>query len=115
MTAKTLLKLLFTAILLAMVAGTGWASLHQPVQHWGGLTTGPDHYWTIATLMDAYCGFLTFYAWVFYKEGRWLPRLGWFLAIMALGNLAMATYALQQLMRVGPEQHASTMLTARNP
>jgi hypothetical protein len=114
-TAKTLLRLLFSAILLAMMAGTGWASLHQPVQHWGGLTTGPDRYWTTATLMDAYCGFLTFYAWVFYKENRWLPRLGWFLAIMALGNLAMATYALRELMRLGPEQHASTMLTARNP
>jgi hypothetical protein len=41
---------------------------------WGGLE-GPDRYWTIATLMDAYFGFLTFYVWVFYKEMRWLPRL----------------------------------------
>lgn len=112
---KTLLKLLFSGILLAMMAVTGWASLHQAVQHWGGLTTGPDRYWTIATLMDAYCGFLTFYAWVFYKERRWLPRTAWFLAIMALGNMAMAAYALLQLMRLGPHQEASLMLTARNP
>jgi hypothetical protein len=113
-TDKTLLKLLFSAILLAMMAVTGWASLHQSVQHWGGLTTGPDRYWTIATLMDAYCGFLTFYAWVFYKERRWLPRMAWFLAIMALGNMAMAAYALLQLLRLRPEQDVSTMLTARS-
>lgn len=114
MTDKNLLKLLFSGILLAMLAGTGWASLHQAVQHWGGLTTGPDRYWTIATLMDAYCGFLTFYAWVFFKEIRWLPRIGWFLGIMALGNMAMAAYALLQLRRLRPDQGASAMLTARN-
>jgi hypothetical protein len=74
-----------------------------------------DRYWTIATLMDAYCGFLTFYAWVFYKERRWLPRMAWFLAIMALGNMAMAAYALLQLTRLRPEEDASMMLTARNP
>jgi hypothetical protein len=113
-TDKTLLKLFFSAILLAMLAGTGWASLHQAVQHWGGLTTGPDRYWTIATLMDAYCGFLTFYAWVFYKESRWLPRAGWFVAIMALGNMAMSAYALLQLLRLRPDQPAATLLTGHN-
>ena len=62
MTDNTLLKLLFTGILLAMMAVTAWASLHQDVQHWGGLTRAPDRYWTIATLLGAYCGFVTFYA-----------------------------------------------------
>jgi Protein of unknown function (DUF1475) len=113
-TDKTLLKLLFTGILLAMMAVTGWASLHQAVLHWGGLTTAPDRYWTIATLVDAYCGFLTFYAWVFYKENRWLPRLTWFLAIMSLGNMAMAAYALLQVMHLRPDQDASMLLPARN-
>jgi uncharacterized protein DUF1475 len=114
-TDRTLLKLLFSGIFLVMVAGTGWASLHQALQHWGGLTAGPNRYWTIATLMDAYCGFFTFYAWVFYKESRWLPRIGWFLAIMALGNMAMSVYVLLQLMRPGPPQPASMLLTSRNP
>ena len=41
--------------------------------------------------------------------------MAWFLAIMALGNMAMAAYALLQLMRLRPGQDASMMLTARNP
>lgn len=114
MTAKTLLKPLFCCILLAMIVVTGWAGLHQPIQNWGGLTSSPDRYWTIATLMDAYCGFLTFYVWLLFKEPRWLPRIGWFCAIMLLGNMAMASYVLIQLMRLRPDQPASDLLAARN-
>ena len=114
MNAKTTLKFLFAGILASMILVTGWASLHQAVQNWGGLTTGPDRYWTIATLLDAYCGFLTFYAWVFYKELRWLPRIAWFVAIMLLGNMAMSGYLLHQLMRLRPGDAASAILTARN-
>ncbi len=113
MTAKTSLKLLFSGILVSMILVTGWASLHQAVQDWGGLDPGPDRYWTIATLMDAYCGFLTFYAWVFYKELRWLPRIAWFIAIMLLGNMAMSGYVLYQLLRLRPGEPASAILTAR--
>ena len=43
--------------------------------------------WTIATLVDAYYGFITFYVWVLWKETRALPRVLWFVAIMALGNM----------------------------
>ena len=64
--------------------------------------------------MDAYCGFLTFYVWVAYKELRWMPRIVWFVAIMLFGNMAMSSYVLYQLMRLRPEQGASTILTARN-
>jgi hypothetical protein len=113
-TAKITLKTLFSCILLAMIVGTGWATIHQSVQEWGGLTTGPDRYWTLATFMDAYCGFLTFYAWVFYKEPRWWPRIAWFVAIMLFGNMAMSSYVLYQLMRLRPDQDASAILTARN-
>ena len=49
--------------------------MRQPVWQWGGLTTPPDNAWTIATLFDAYYGFITFYVWVAYKERRWLPRV----------------------------------------
>jgi hypothetical protein len=114
MNAKTTLKILFSGIFLAMFLGTGWASIHQAVQEWGGLTVGPDRYWTIATFMDAYCGFLTFYVWVFYKEQRWLPRIVWFAAIMLFGNMAMSAYVLYQLTRLRPDQGASVVLTARN-
>ncbi len=114
MTTKTSLKILFSGILAAMILGTGWASTHQAVLDWSGLTTGPDRYWTLATLMDAYCGFLTFYVWVLFKEPRWLPRIAWFVAIMLLGNMAMAAYVLYQLFRLRPEQSAADILVARN-
>ena len=47
----------FGAILTGMALVTGWASRVQPVWEWSGLTTPPNHAWTIATLCDAYCGF----------------------------------------------------------
>jgi uncharacterized BrkB/YihY/UPF0761 family membrane protein len=106
---------IFSAVLTGMVLVTGWASQVQPVWQWSGLTTPPNHAWTIATLCDAYCGFLTFYVWVFCKEQRWTRRLGWFVAIMALGNMAMAAYVLRELSRLGPDEAVSVLLTRRNP
>jgi hypothetical protein len=114
MTNRTALKVLFSVILATMILCTGWASSHQAVLDWGGLTEGPDRYWTWATLADAYCGFLTFYAWVLFKELRWLPRIVWFVAIMLLGNMAMSAYVLYQLMRLRPGQPASDILIARH-
>ena len=111
---KTLLRVLFSAIFLTLLVYTSFASTRQPVLAWGGLTTGPDRYWTIATLLDAYFGFLTFYVWVYYKEQRWTVRAAWFIAIMLLGNMAMATYVLVQLARLRNGEPASAILTARN-
>lgn len=114
MTSKTILKVFFTGILLTMVLCTSYATSQQSMLQWRGLTTGQDRYWTIATLCDAYFGFLTFYVWVIYKERRWLPRMTWFVAIMALGNMAMASYVLLQLIRLRKEEPASAILAARN-
>jgi Protein of unknown function (DUF1475) len=114
MTTHTALKIIFSGIFLILLGCTLWASTHQSVIHWGGLTTAPDRYWTIATLTDAYFGFLTFYVWVFYKETRWLKRIGWLVAILLLGNMAMSVYVLLQLMRLSPDQEANAILTARN-
>ena len=114
MSSKTPLKILFTGILITMIVCTGFASTRQSMFQWGGLTSEPDRYWTIATLFDAYFGFVTFYVWVFYKEQRWLPRAAWFVAIMAFGNMAMASYVLLQLARLRADQPASAILAARN-
>ena len=113
MSTKTTLKILFACIFLSLAIGTVWASIHQPVLQWTGLTEEPNRYWTIATFLDAYCGFLTFYVWVFYKEARWWPRIAWFAAIMLLGNMAMSAYVLLQLMRSGPTERASAILVRR--
>lgn len=100
MAPRAALFVLFGGILAAMLVVTATASLQQPLWEWGGLQAEPDRWWTYATLADAYFGFLTFYAWVFYKETRWALRLGWFVAIMLLGNIAMAVYVLLQLARL---------------
>ena len=100
MSPRTPLFALFGGILVVMLVVTVTASLHQPIWEWGGLTAEPDRWWTYATLADAYFGFLTFYAWVFYKEARALARVGWFVAIMLLGNIAMAVYVLLQLAKL---------------
>ena len=114
MSSKAVLRVLFTCICGSLFIYSAWASTRQPVWQWGGLD-GPDRYWTGATLLDAYFGFITFYVWVFYKEPRWLARAGWLIAILLLGNMAMSAYVLIQLARLGPQQPASEILTARNP
>lgn len=115
MPARTALRTLFSLIIVVMLAGTISAATHQSMFAWRGMTSGPDRYWTIATMLDAYCGFLTFYVWVFYKETRWLPRIAWFAGIMLLGNMAMSAYVLLQLARLGPGAATATLLAARNP
>ena len=112
--SKTALRLIFGFIFLSLFAYTSWASTQQAVWDWRGLVDGPDRWWTIATLIDAYYAFLTFYVWVFYKETRALPRLGWFVGIMLLGNMAMAAYVLLQLARLREGEPASAILASRN-
>ena len=114
MRPATGLRLLFGFILLSMIGVTSWASLRQPVWQWGGLTTPPGNAWTIATLFDAYYGFITFYVWLAYKESRWLPRTGWLIAILLLGNMAMSAYLLLQLRKLPADAPMARLLTARN-
>jgi hypothetical protein len=113
MTPVPTLRVLFGGILVAMLAVTVTASLKQPLWQWGGLTAEPDRWWTIATLADAYFGFLTFYAWVFYKESRGAARAAWFAAIMLLGNIAMAGYVLLQLAKLERGDPVSKLLLRR--
>lgn len=114
MTARTGLKLLFGFILVSLAAYTSWASTQQPVWEWRGLLDGPDRFWTLATLIDAYYGFLTFYAWVYYKEQSAAGRVGWFVAIMGLGNMAMAAYVLRELYRLDDDEPAWNILLRRD-
>ncbi|MCU0757761.1 MAG: DUF1475 domain-containing protein [Steroidobacteraceae bacterium] len=111
---KNVLRLLFGFIFASLLAYTSWASTRQPVWEWRGFAIQPDNWWTIATLVDAYYGFLTFYVWVFYKETRALARLGWFVAIMLLGNMAMSAYVLWQLARLRDDEPASAILVRRS-
>ena len=114
MSSHLALKLLFGGILAGMLVVTTTASLKQPLWEWTGLVAEPDRWWTYATLADAYFGFLTFYAWVFYKEATAAARTGWFVAIMLLGNMAMAVYVLLQLRKLPADQPAASILLRRS-
>lgn len=95
-----LLRLLFAGIIVAMIYITVSAGLQENLFDAVRRLSGDR--WAVATLWDAYFGFLTFYIWVFYKEG-WGGRIVWFLLIAGLGNMAMSAYALIQLFKVPPE------------
>ncbi len=105
------LKLLFSGILVAMIVVTTDASLKQSLwDSWPGLSAQP---WAIATLFDAYFGFLTFFVWVAYKESSTVRSAIWFVLIMCLGNMAMAAYVLIQLFRLKPEEPVESILWSR--
>ena len=105
---KLFLKLLFGGIFLWMTVMTIRTSLAVSV--WEAWPTYAANPWAVATLWDAYFGFLTFYVWVVYKERKIWARILWFLLIMGLGNIAMSLYVSIQLMRLGRDEPAETML-----
>ncbi len=89
------LKAWFLLVLAAMVAVTTWAGMQENLFVAGGrLIRDP---WGLATLFDAYFAFLAFWLWLAWRERTWAPRILWLLAILGLGNLAMAAYVLLQL------------------
>jgi len=107
---KLVLRTLFAGILVYMIGMTTWVSLHKSI------LLSPDEFswaespWAVATLFDAYFGFITFYAWVAYKETSWAARVMWFVLIMGLGNIAMSSYVLLQLFRLKKDEPASAIL-----
>jgi hypothetical protein len=101
------LKVLFAAILVVMLFVTVRASLARSVFDNAALLADP---WGFATLADAYAGFLTFYAWLAYRERSWLARSVWFLLIMAFGNIAIALYMLIRLYRLPEGGGAADLL-----
>ncbi|MEQ1439168.1 DUF1475 family protein [Fontimonas sp. SYSU GA230001] len=96
---------LFAVLVFAGLVGvSAWASGHIGIlPAIGALVANPaqgTHPWLVATLFDAYFGFLWFWLWVAYKETRWTPRLVWLLLILGLGNMAMAAYVLIRIARL---------------
>ena len=114
MNQRRLLIGLFSAVLIAMLWVTGWASSVQPVWEWTGLKQSPNHAWTIATLCDAYFGFITFYVWVVYKERAAFKRGLLFIAIMLLGNMAMAVFMLKELRALKDDESMQQLWVSRN-
>ncbi len=110
------LRLLCFVIIGSMLGVTTWASLHQPLGDFARSATFRDP-WVIATLFDAYWAFISFFLWVAWKEQSLPARLLWFVAIILLGNLAMAAYLLRELFTVSAQTpHAlNEVFARRNP
>jgi len=103
-----LLKVFFSLVLASMLGVTAWASMDTAL--WDLPREIAAHPWFVACLFDAYFGFLTFYAWVVYKERTWLARGAWLILILLLGNIAMAVYTLNRLFRLPAGASIETLL-----
>jgi len=108
---KLFLKILFSAIFVWMTVATIRTSM--TISLWAAMPAYAANPWAMATLYDAYCGFITFYCWVVYKERTFGPCLLWFVLIMALGNIAMSVYVLIQLFRLKADEPAEKILWRR--
>lgn len=108
---RPFLKFLFAAIFLWMTVATIRTSLQ--VSLWAAWDSFAANPWAVATLYDAYCGFITFYVWVAYKERSWGGRILWFVLIMGLGNIAISAYALIQLFRLPADEPLERVLWRR--
>ncbi len=105
------LRGLFIVIILSMLWVTSWASMHCPlfaIPH--DVVTHP---WFIATLFDAYWGFVTFFVWVAFKQTSWVAKIAWFIAIILLGNIAMSAYWLNELFHTPRDGRLADILTTR--
>ena len=102
------LRIAFSVVLIAMLCVTTWAG--NLVALWNTPHEVATHPWFIATLFDAYFAFLTFWLWVAYKERSVLARLAWLIAILLLGNIAMATYMLIRLCRLPADAKLEALL-----
>ncbi|WP_029919869.1 DUF1475 family protein [Nevskia soli] len=105
------LKLIFALALIAILCTTTWASLQMPF--WKTPQAVVGHPWFIATLVDTYLAFFTFWLWVAYKERSNLARGVWLLLIFGLGNIAIAGYMLLQLYRTPPDGGIEALLLRR--
>ena len=66
--------------------------------------------WFLATLLDAYWGFIVFWLWVAYRETRGLARFAWLMALLLLGNMAIATYMLIRLFQLRTDDPIERLL-----
>ena len=67
----------------------------------------------MATLWDAYCGFLTFLVWVCYKENSMAMRILWIVLILALGNITMSLYVLIKLFQLPEDEPLEALVRRR--
>jgi hypothetical protein len=106
------LRVIFIFMFFTMLFITVAAGMYQNI--FEGVGEIWPNWWFKATLADAYFGFLTFFVWVAYKELHLWRKLAWFIAIMLLGNLAIAAYMVLELYKLQAGDTVETLLTNRN-
>lgn len=104
---KLLLKVLFGFIFVFMVVLTIRTSLQ--ISLWSAIPAFKASPWSMATLYDAYFGFVTFFCWLAWRERSLGIKIVWFVLIMALGNIAMSLYVLLQLFGLRTNESASAL------
>lgn len=108
-----LLRGLFILVIASMLMVTSWASLHCPLFEIPSEVIG--HPWFVATLLDAYWGFITFYVWAAWKERSGAARALWLVNVLLLGNFAMAAYFLRELGAIRTTEEIGLIFSRRNP
>jgi hypothetical protein len=110
----TFFSLLVLAALIGVsVWATGHISIVPVIQDVMQRPAEGNTPWLIATLFDAYFGFLWFWLWVAYKEESWAVRGIWLVLILLLGNMTMAAYMLLALRRLPPGGGIEDLLLRR--
>jgi hypothetical protein len=108
---RVFLKIVFGFIFLWMTIATVRTCMQVSLwDAWRGYSANP---WAVATLYDAYAGFITFFVWVAYKERTPGRRILWFVLIMCLGNIAMSAYVLRELFRLPKNEKVESILWRR--
>ena len=67
----------------------------------------------MATLYDAYFGFITFFCWLAWRERSLGIKIIWFVLIMTLGNIAMSAYCLSELFTLPKDGRLADLLAVR--
>ena len=104
---------LFSVILVVMIGVTVWAGSNSSLLDPAVRAAYNAQPWAIATLFDAYCGFITFFVWVAYRERGAGIKLLWLVLILVLGNIAMSSYVLLQLFRMKQGEPLMSLLAPR--
>jgi hypothetical protein len=111
------LLLLSLAALAGLVGVSAWATskigIVPAIQDLAARPGAGTHPWFVATLFDAYFGFLWFWAWIAYKETSNAARALWLVMVLGLGNIAMAAYMLLQLRRLPVDASVEHLLLRR--
>ncbi len=108
---KTVVKWVAGLVIVALLFAAIRAANHQAL--WNlPREVGTDP-WFIATLLDAYCGFLIFWLWVAYRERDWFARITWLVVFLLTGNIGTASYLLWRLSRIGPSGTIEDLLVSR--